>query len=180
MEHIVVDEVHALVPTKRGADLAVSLERLAASALRDPIRVGLSATCRADGTAARFLVGPGRSCRVLLAGRPAGARELEIEVKSLILPGEAPHGGLAYRRLLKHLRRAIEQNRTTVVFANTRALAEKVTHDLRQESQSGSDSDETVAAHHSALDARRRREMESRLRRDAEGRGHEHEPGAGR
>ena len=60
VEHLIVDEVHALAPTKRGADLAVSLERLAAQAGRDPARVGLSATCRADETVARFLVGPSR------------------------------------------------------------------------------------------------------------------------
>jgi ATP-dependent helicase Lhr and Lhr-like helicase len=164
VEHIVVDEVHALVPTKRGADLAVSLERLAACAARDPIRVGLSATCHAEGTAARFLVGPGRSCRVVEAARPAGAAAPQIEVASLIGPGEAPHGGLAYRRLLKHLHRAIGRNRTTIVFANTRALAEKVTYDLRQDGDTTPAAEETVAAHHSALDAQRRRDIESRLR----------------
>ena len=58
VEHLIVDEVHALVPTKRGADLAVSLERLAAQARRDPGRVGLSATCRPADPVARFLVGP--------------------------------------------------------------------------------------------------------------------------
>ena len=58
VEHVIVDEVHALVPTKRGADLAVSLERLSARASRDPCRVGLSATCRPPEPVARFLVGP--------------------------------------------------------------------------------------------------------------------------
>jgi ATP-dependent helicase Lhr and Lhr-like helicase len=164
VEHLIVDEVHALVPTKRGADLAVSLERLAAYAARDPIRVGLSATCQADGAAARFLVGSARSCRVVEAARPPGAAALEIEVASLIAPDEAPHGGLAYHRLLKHLRHAIGRNRTTVVFANTRALAEKVTYDLRQDDASTPNAEETVAAHHSALEAQRRREIESRLR----------------
>ena len=63
--HIVIDEVHALAPTKRGADLAVSLERLAVHAQRDPVRVGLSATCRKGDAAALFLVGPSRCCRVI-------------------------------------------------------------------------------------------------------------------
>ena len=57
VEHVVVDEVHALAPTKRGADLAVSLERLAVYSQRDPVRVGLSATCRPGEAAVRFLVG---------------------------------------------------------------------------------------------------------------------------
>ena len=72
VEHLIVDEVHALAPTKRGADLAVSLERVAAQAGRDPCRVGLSATCRPDETIARFLVGPSRTCRVIEAPLPPG------------------------------------------------------------------------------------------------------------
>src|SRR5262249_22105814 len=59
--HIIVDEVHALVPTKRGADLAVSLERVAAHARSDPSRIGLSATCRPAGPVAQYLVGPTRT-----------------------------------------------------------------------------------------------------------------------
>src|SRR5947199_138841 len=55
VRHLIVDEVHALVPTKRGADLAVSLERLAARAAADPSRIGLSATCRPADPVARFL-----------------------------------------------------------------------------------------------------------------------------
>jgi ATP-dependent Lhr-like helicase len=164
--HIIVDELHALAPTKRGADLAVSLERLAASAERDPIRVGLSATCQSAGEAARFLVGPTRACLVAEAPLPHGTPPLEVKVKSLIEPGEAPHRGCSYRRLLRRLRPAIARNRTTVIFANTRAFAEKLTFDLRhgQRGELDAGSDETVAAHHSALDAARRRAVESKLR----------------
>ena len=64
--------------------------------------------------------------------------------------------GLSYRRLLRRIGRALDRNRTTVVFANTRALAEKITHDLRT-----SLGDDAVAAHHSALDASRRRAVEA-------------------
>jgi len=167
VEHIVVDEVHALAPTKRGADLAVSLERLAAQARRDPKRVGLSATCRAGDAAAAFLVGPSRCCRVVHAPLPLGTPPVEIKVESLIAPDEEPHRGLSYRRLIRRLKRTISQNRTTVVFANTRALAEKLTHDLRQEGAGGDGADVTVAVHHSALDARRRREIEKALREGA-------------
>ena len=160
VRHLVVDEVHALVPTKRGADLAVSLERLAARAGSDPARVGLSATCRPAEPIARFLVGPGRDCRVVEAPMPEGSPELSVEVESLLKPDEAPHRGLTYRRLLKRLRQATGEARTTVIFANTRALCEKVTHDLRHELGAGP---EAVAAHHSALDAGRRREVEAAL-----------------
>src|SRR5262249_24472623 len=131
VEHVIVDEVHALAPTKRGADLAVSLERLATQAGRDPCRGGLSATCRPNEALMRFLVGSSRTCRVIEAPPPLGTPPIEITVESLLLPGESPHRGLSYRRLMRRLQRIIKANRTTVVFANTRAFAEKITHDLR-------------------------------------------------
>jgi ATP-dependent helicase Lhr and Lhr-like helicase len=164
VEHIVVDEVHALAPTKRGADLAVSLERLAGHAKCEPIRVGLSATCRDDDAAARFLVGPSRSCRVVRAAPPPGTPPTEIKVQSLIRHDESPHRGLTYRRLLRRLKVTINRHRTTVIFANTRAFAEKLTHDLRHEFARGTMPERAVAAHHSALDAARRREIERALR----------------
>jgi ATP-dependent Lhr-like helicase len=159
--HLIVDEVHSLVPNKRGADLAVSLERLAAQAGTDPVRVGLSATCRPPEPVARFLVGAGRTCRVLEASTPPDWPGPSIEVESLLNADEAPHRGLTYRRLLRRLESAIRPNRTTVVFANTRAFTEKVTHDLRAEFD---DAPDAIAAHHSALDADRRRAVEASLK----------------
>ena len=201
VEHLIVDEVHALAPTKRGADLAVSLERVAAQAGKDPCRVGLSATCRPDEAITRFLVGSSRTCRVIEAPLPPGTPPVEIAVESLIKSGEAPHRGLSYRRLLRRLHQVIGSNRTTVVFANTRAFAEKITHSLRESlvighwSLAGEGSNGTgqsadsepsgkvgrpchkgshptttnpdepvIAAHHSALDAQRRRSIESGLK----------------
>ncbi len=159
LEYIIVDEIHALVATKRGADLAVSLERLAALADRDPCRIGLSATCRPAATVARFLVGTDRTCRVLEASRTCRSGTTAIDVESLIEADEAPHRGLTYRRLLRRLREEISMRRTTIVFANTRAFTEKLTHDLR-----ASLGEEAVAAHHSAIDATRRRAVEAKLK----------------
>jgi ATP-dependent helicase Lhr and Lhr-like helicase len=90
---------------------------------------------------------------------------VEIAVESLIKSGEAPHRGLSYRRLLRRLQQVIASNRTTVVFANTRAFAEKITHDLRLQVGATTNPDEPViAAHHSAIDAQRRRSIESGLK----------------
>jgi len=164
VEHIVVDEVHALLPTKRGADLAVSLERLAAAAARDPQRIGLSATCRPPDVVCRFLLGPFRTGRIIEATPPAVAASIEIAVSSLIEPGEAPHRGLSYRRLVRLLRDVIGRHCTTIVFANTRAFAEKLTHDLRTDARSPAERDAAVAVHHSALDMERRRSAESALK----------------
>jgi ATP-dependent Lhr-like helicase len=161
LEHVIVDEIHALVPTKRGADLAVSLERLAAHAARDPSRIGLSATCRPADPVARFLVGSVRDCRIIEAPWRDADPAMELEVETLIHHDEAPYRGLPYRRLLRRIRDELARHRTTIVFANTRALTEKLTHDLRQSLGGGP---ESVAAHHSALDAERRRQVEARLK----------------
>ncbi len=159
---LIVDEIHALVPSKRGADLAVSLERLAAKAEVDPIRVGLSATCRPPDPVVRYLVGPERTCRLVEATIPEGTPPLSLDVETLIKPDEASHRGLTYRRLIRRLKQATSEARTTVVFANTRALTEKITHDLRREI--GGEAEATIAAHHSALDVERRRDVEAKLK----------------
>ena len=161
--HLIVDEAHALAATKRGADLAVSLERLATMAEGEPVRIGLSATCRPADPVARFLVGPGRACDVIEASGPEGAPSTTIAVESLIEADEAPHRGLTYRRLLRRLETALGSNRTTIVFANTRAFTEKVTHDLRALPAFEAEPD-SIAAHHSALDADRRRTVEAALK----------------
>jgi ATP-dependent Lhr-like helicase len=164
VEHIIVDEVHALVATKRGADLAVSLERLSAVADCDPQRIGLSATCRPHHVVSKFLVGPGRSCHVVEAVPDDRRAPLRVDVASLIEPGEATHRGLTYRRLLGRLAELLRRYRTTVVFANTRAFAEKITHDLRKDGFGQPELEPTVAAHHSALDMKLRRSTEAALR----------------
>ena len=177
VDHLVIDEVHALVPTKRGADLTASLERLEALTKKPPQRIGLSATCRPLATVAEFLVGPTRPCALIDCPTGPGADPLELEVESLIKADEAPHRGLTYRRMIRRIHAETQANRTTVVFANTRALTEKITLDLRAaeqkareindqteplEAQAGAE--HSIAAHHSALDAARRREVEQRLK----------------
>ena len=107
VEHVIVDEIHALAPTKRGADLMVSLERLAACCDRDPSRIGLSATCRPTSVIAEFLVGPSRVCSIAEAPPPPGSPPLEIGVEALQEPNEAIHRGLSYRRLLNRVRQAV-------------------------------------------------------------------------
>jgi ATP-dependent Lhr-like helicase len=109
-------------------------------------------------------VGTDRGCQIAEAPSPLGPGNLEIEVVSLLKADEGPHRGLTSRRLLKRLADEARRNRTTVVFANTRAFTEKLTHDLRR---ALGDDPSAVAAHHSALDAARRREVESALKSGA-------------
>ncbi len=150
---VILDEVHALAPNKRGADLALSLERLA-SLVRSPMqRIGLSATCAPLAEAARFLVGVERSCAIAQVAETA---PLELTIEPL---EESERGFLA--RLLDRLEPELATNRTTLVFTNVRSLAERLVWALRRRYPAWADE---VAVHHSALAAAGRRRVERRLK----------------
>jgi ATP-dependent Lhr-like helicase len=149
---VVVDELHALAPTKRGADLSLSLERLAALTGTELQRIGLSATLTPLAEAAGFLVGAGRPCA--LAQVPVTA-PLELRVEPLELAG----GFL--QRLAERLHVELSANRSTLIFTNVRGLAERLGWVLRQRFPCW---DGRIAVHHSALAAARRRVVERQLK----------------
>jgi ATP-dependent Lhr-like helicase len=157
---VIVDEVHALAATKRGADLAVSLERLEVLAGTEPRRVGLSATCGPLDEAARFLVGAGRRCVI---AHVADTTPLQLHLAPLPVPSSPhPAGGGFVNTLVDRLEPEVRSNRSTLVFANTRGLAERLSWALRRRCP---DLDEQVAVHHSSLAPVRRRRIEQRLKR---------------
>ncbi len=153
---VVVDEVHALACNKRGADLALGLERLELLAARPAAlqRIGLSATCTPLSTAAQFLTGVGRPCRIV---RVDDASDMELRVEPLAY--DAGPGFL--NRLLARLEPELATNRTTLIFTNTRSLTERVTWALRNRYPARA---EDVAAHHSALAPARRRLVERAMK----------------
>src|SRR5262245_39108755 len=150
---VVVDEVHALAGNKRGADLSLSLERLTDLAGEDPQRVGLSATCAPLDEVARFLVGAGRAAAVAVAAEEA---PLELAVEPL------PETGRFLSDLIDCLAPELTANRSTLVFANTRGLAERLSWALRRRFPEW---DEQIAVHHSALAPERRCRVEHRFKR---------------
>jgi len=153
---VIVDEIHAVAPNKRGSHLAISLERLAALC-RDPLlRIGLSATQKPIEAVARFLVGPSAECRIIDTGhrRP---RDLALEVPSS--PLEAVMSGEVWQQVYDRLAELIEEHRTTLVFVNTRRLAERVTRQLSE--RLGAD---RVTAHHGSLAKEQRFDAEQRLK----------------
>jgi ATP-dependent Lhr-like helicase len=150
---VVVDELHALAPNKRGADLALSLARLSALAHGPLQRTGLSATCAPLETAARFLVGADRPCRL--------ARVPDAAVPQVAIEPLPEEGGGFLQRLIARLEAELYANRTTLVFANTRSLAERLAWALRRHFP---DWAAQTAVHHSALAAARRRDVERRLK----------------
>src|SRR5438067_1846776 len=139
---VVVDEIHAVARDKRGAHLALSLERLDALCGRRCVRVGLSATQRPIEEIGRFLTG-GRSCSIVESGsRRALDVAIEVPRDELSCVASREQRGETADRLAELIR----AHRTTLVFVNTRRQVERVAHDL--EERLGEDQ---VVAHHGSL-----------------------------
>jgi ATP-dependent Lhr-like helicase len=155
---VIVDEIHALAGDKRGAHLALSLERLEALAETRPLRIGLSATQHPIETTARMLVGAGpeRRCEIVDLG-PRRDLDLAIEVPGSELDAVASHE--QWDEILDRVAEHVAAHRTTLVFVNTRRLAERLAHRLAERL-----GDEAVAAHHGSLSKERRLRVEDRLR----------------
>ena len=153
---VIVDELHALMRDKRGSHLALSLARLDAVAATRPQRIGLSATVHPIEEAARFLVGHGRPCAIVDVGHRRDL-DLTIEVPSTDLQAVATHEqwGEIYDRLAA----LVLAHRTTLIFVNTRRMAERVAHHLGE--RLGED---RVGAHHGSLAKDRRLRIEQRLK----------------
>ena len=159
---VIVDEIHAMAGTKRGAHLALSLERLEALTGRPLVRVGLSATQKPIEEVARFLVGArslsgGTDCTIVDSGH-ARRRDLALEVPAS--PLEAVMSTDVWTQVYDRLAELVREHRTTLVFVNTRRLAERVARHLSERL-----GEEHVAAHHGSLAKERRLDAEQRLKR---------------
>jgi ATP-dependent Lhr-like helicase len=158
---VIVDEIHALAGNKRGAHLALSLERLQALAGRAVTRVGLSATQNPIEEVARFLVGAAAcaasGCTIIDSGHRR-ARDLALELPPA--PLEAVMSGEVWTQVYDRLAELVREHRTTLVFVNTRRLVERVARHLSERL-----GEENVAAHHGSLSKERRLNAEQRLKR---------------
>jgi ATP-dependent Lhr-like helicase len=153
---VIVDELHALMRDKRGSHLALSLARLDAVATARPQRIGLSATVHPVEEAARFLAGTGRPCTIVDVGH---RRDLDLRVE---LPGtdlEAVATSEQWAEIYGRLAALVREHRTTLVFVNTRRMAERVAHHLAERLGEAS-----VGAHHGSLSKERRLALEARLK----------------
>ena len=161
---LILDEIHAVVDDRRGAHLALSVERLAALTQHPLQRIGLSATQKPIEEVARFLVG---NRAVDKAGNPDCAiinighrRELDLAIEIPESPLEAVMSNEVWEEVYRRLAELIQTHRTTLVFVNTRRMAERVTHHLSE--LLGADA---VTSHHGSLSAKLRLEAEDRLKR---------------
>ncbi len=156
VDTVIVDEIHAVARDKRGAHLALSLERLEALCETRPVRIGLSATQRPIEVVGRLLVGD----RALPAVVDVGHRrdmDLALELPEGEL--EAVASSEQWGDVLDRIAGLVAEHHTTLVFVNTRRLAERLAHQLGERL-----GDEVVAAHHGSLSKERRFRVETRLR----------------
>ena len=170
---LIVDEIHALVRDKRGSHLALSVERLEALVGQPLVRIGPSATQRPIEEVARFLVGSRTEadveretaarrqsapspCTIVDTGH---ARKLDLAIEVPSSPLEAVMSNEVWEEVYNRLSELILSHRTTLVFVNTRRLAERVCRDLGERI-----GDENVTSHHGSLARDRRLLAEQRLK----------------
>ncbi len=125
---VIVDEIHAVAPNKRGTHLALSLERLDALAHARPVRIGLSATQRPIETIARFLTPPS-GCRIVDIGH---RREMDLAVEVPKDELGAVASNAIWSDIYDRVADLVREHRSTLVFVNTRRLAERVAHHLEE------------------------------------------------
>uniref|UniRef100_UPI0035948D98 helicase-related protein n=1 Tax=Thiocapsa sp. TaxID=2024551 RepID=UPI0035948D98 len=192
---LIIDEVHALAPTKRGAHLALSLERLAERCGGDPQRIGLSATVRPLAEAALYLGGD-RPVEIVDAAAPPNL-DLRVQVPVLDMerPPEIlmprPEGGSILGELYRQARpqapaekglwsaihpailAEIRAHRSTIIFVNSRGLCERLCQrlnaladaDLDPDKPASTDRPELVRAHHGSVSLEQRTQIEEGLKR---------------
>jgi ATP-dependent Lhr-like helicase len=188
VEAVIIDEIHAVAATKRGAHLALTLERLAALQEdgREPQRIGLSATQNPLEEVGRFMVGPRRRCTIVDAGiRKPLDLQIHVPVESMLEPDQTPAGapttdpldplmsGEATRRsiwpaIYPEILKLVEAHRSTIVFVNARRGAERLAIRLNElankDLPEGSPPKDVARAHHGSLAREERLVVEERLK----------------
>src|SRR5881394_1965854 len=160
---VIVDEIHAVARDKRGSHLALSLERLEHLAGRRLQRIGLSATQKPIDEIAQFLVGaprvPNPEARAPSIIDSGHARSLDLAIEIPSSPLEAVMAAEVWDEIYERLVQLISEHRTTLVFVNTRRLAERLALHLSE--RLGADQ---VTSHHGSLSKEKRLDAETRLK----------------
>src|SRR5690606_9006744 len=161
---VIVDEIHSVAASKRGSHLALTLERLEALCGRCVTRIGLSATQKPIDEVARFLVGTASvaadgtpDCEIVDIGY---TRQRDIALEVPPVPLQAVMSNEQWELVYTRLAQMVEQHRTTLVFVNTRRMAERAARHLAERLGK-----EAVAAHHGSLAKELRLDAEQRLKR---------------
>src|SRR5215813_3132090 len=160
---LIVDEIHALVRDKRGSHLSLSVERLEELVEGPLARIGLSATQRPIEQVAAFLIGASSNnrvqraeCAIIDVGH---IRKMDIAIELPRSPLEAVMSGEVWSEVYDRLAELINEHRTTLVFVNTRRMAERVARHLAERV-----GEENITSHHGSLSRERRFAAEQRLK----------------
>lgn len=156
---LIVDEIHALAENKRGAHLALSIERLAELCGGKLQRIGLSATIAPMDEVARFLVGTHGACTTLDV---SSSKKVKLSVHTPLRKNPYPEAGYTGQRMIRELGDLIRKHQTTLVFCNVRSGAEATTYWLRENFPDLAD---VIECHHASLERDVRRDVEDRLKR---------------
>ena len=154
---LIVDEIHAVADDKRGSHLALSIERLEALVEQPLTRIGLSATQKPIELVGQFLTGSARPAPVIVQVAQRKELDLALEVPASELGPVASNQ--MWEEIYKRIAELVGQHRSTLIFVNTRRLAERVAHHLR--ALLGEDA---VCSHHGSLSRLRRLAVESKLK----------------
>ena len=157
VETVIVDEIHAVADDKRGVHLSLSLERLEALTERPPVRIGLSATQKPIEEVAHFLAGSGRPDPVIVNVGHKRTLDVGVEVPASELGPVASNE--MWDEIYERIVQLVNAHRSTLVFVNTRRLAERMAHHLGERI-----GEENVAAHHGSLSRKLRLEAERKLK----------------
>jgi ATP-dependent Lhr-like helicase len=172
VESVIVDEIHAVASTKRGAHLALTLERLAELTEGDPQRIGLSATQNPLEEVGRFMVGPRRTARIVDVGvRKPLDLKIHVPVESMVEPDQSDGadldfmaGGEATRKsiwpaIYPEILKLVREHRSTIVFVNNRRGAERLALRLNELAE-----EDIARAHHGSLAREERTVVEEMLK----------------
>src|SRR5487761_1559022 len=154
---VIVDEIHAVADDKRGTHLAFSLERLDALTATRPTRIGLSATQQPIELVGQFLVGTARPAPTIVQIAQRREFDLAVEVPASELGPVASNE--MWEEIYTRITALVQQHRSTLIFVNTRRLAERVAHNLARLL-----GDDAVASHHGSLSRQRRLAVEGKLK----------------
>jgi ATP-dependent Lhr-like helicase len=156
---VIVDEIHAVIGTRRGAHLALTLERLDRVAGSPLQRIGLSATQKPIEEVARFLSGVSHARGETHVVNEGHRRAMDLGVELPRSPLEAVMSREVWEELYERLAHLIAAHGTTLVFVNTRRMAERLAHHLSERL-----GEEAVTAHHGSLSKEKRLDAEHRLK----------------
>ena len=162
VQQVIVDEIHALAGNKRGAHLALSLQRLDRLTQqrhqRVPVRIGISATQKPIENMAHYLVGNNTSKVNIIDTGYTRKRDLAISLPDS--PLEAVMANEVWDEIYNRLARLVDTHQTTLIFVNTRRLAERAAHHLAERL-----GEEHVTAHHGSLSRKHRLRAEQQLKK---------------